>query len=106
MRSVPDMVAKTIGCRSSFSYTGGMTPIDNVAFERATDPILQFFTPEQARALVDYRGDAGLAAEIESLALKCNAGELTEGTGSVSGVCAGQQIHRHLAGQGPQALPA
>jgi len=55
-----------------------MTPIDNVAFERATDPILQFFTPEQARALVYYRGDAGLAAEIESLASKCSAGELTD----------------------------
>lgn len=54
------------------------TLIDNAAFERATDPILQFFTAEQARALADYRGDPTLADEIELLAQKCNAGELTE----------------------------
>lgn len=53
-------------------------PIDNAAFERATDPILQFFTPEQARALAAYRGDPGLADDIERLARKCNEGELTE----------------------------
>jgi hypothetical protein len=66
--------------RHSDRYTMSMTPtpIDQVAFERATDPILQFFTPEQARALADYRGDAGLADEIELLAQKCNEGELTE----------------------------
>lgn len=53
-------------------------PIDNAAFERVTDPILQFFTAEQARALADYRGDPSLSDEIELLAQKCNAGELTE----------------------------
>jgi hypothetical protein len=58
----------------------GMTPttLDQAAFERATDPILQFFTPEQARALATYRGDPGLAAQIEVLAQKCNEGELTD----------------------------
>lgn len=53
-------------------------PLDNAAFERATDPILQFFTPEQARALAAYRADPSLSEEIESLARKCNEGELTE----------------------------
>jgi hypothetical protein len=52
--------------------------IDNAAFERATDPILQFFTPEQARALSAYRGDPNLAEEIEKLACKSNEGELSD----------------------------
>jgi hypothetical protein len=52
--------------------------IDNTAFERATDPILQFFTPEQARALAAYRGDPQLAKEIEQLASKSNEGELSD----------------------------
>ena len=52
--------------------------IDNAAFERATDPILQFFTPEQARALAAYRGEPKLAKEIEQLARKSNEGELTD----------------------------
>jgi hypothetical protein len=52
--------------------------IDNAAFERATDPILQFFTTEQARALAAWRGDARLAGEIEELARKNTEGELTD----------------------------
>ena len=54
------------------------SPINTDAFERATDPILQFFTPEQARALAAYRGDPRLADEIDRLARKCNEGELSE----------------------------
>lgn len=52
--------------------------LDRAAFERATDPILQFFNADQARALAAYRGSPELAAEIEELAEKCNSGKLTE----------------------------
>jgi hypothetical protein len=51
--------------------------MDDAAFERATDPILQFFSPEQAKALAAYRGDPHLSHEIEHLAQKCSDGELT-----------------------------
>jgi hypothetical protein len=51
--------------------------IDLMAFDRGTDPILEFFSVDQARALVAYRGDDSLRARIEELAAKCNEGELT-----------------------------
>jgi hypothetical protein len=51
--------------------------IDATAFDRGTDPILQFFTMDQARGIVQYRGDAGLQTRIEELAGKANEGELT-----------------------------
>jgi hypothetical protein len=51
---------------------------DTVAFDRGTDPILEFFNPEQARALVAYRGDEELRARIEELAGKNTNDELTE----------------------------
>ena len=51
---------------------------DTVAFDRGTDPILDFFSVEQARALVAYRGDEKLIARIEELATKNTEGELTE----------------------------
>jgi hypothetical protein len=50
--------------------------IDSAAFDRGIDPILQFFTLEQAREIVDYRGDASLQQRIEELASKANEGEL------------------------------
>lgn len=53
------------------------TSIDSDAFERGTDPILQFFTVDQARGLVQYRGDAEMHNRIEELAAKANEGELT-----------------------------
>ena len=53
------------------------TPIDTDAFDRGTDQILQFFTVDQARGIVQYRGDAGLQKRIEELAAKANEGELT-----------------------------
>jgi len=52
--------------------------IDAAAFERATDPIIQFFTPQKAKELVAYRGDPALAKRIDELAQKCNEGELSE----------------------------
>ena len=51
---------------------------DTAAFERGTDPILQFFTVEQAREIVNYKGDAKLRRRIEELARKSNEGELSE----------------------------
>jgi len=53
------------------------TTIDATAFDRGTDPILQFFTVDQARGIVQYRGDAALQKRIEELAGKANEGELT-----------------------------
>lgn len=50
---------------------------DTDAFERGTDPILRFFTVEQARNIVNYRGDARLRRRIEELARKSNEGELS-----------------------------
>ena len=51
--------------------------IDADAFDRGTDPILQFFTVEQARGIVQYRGDSEMQQRIEELAAKANEGELT-----------------------------
>lgn len=53
------------------------TIIDDAAFNRGTDPILQFFTIDKARGLVQYRGDIGLQQRIEELASRANEGELT-----------------------------
>jgi hypothetical protein len=52
--------------------------IDATAFDRATDPILKFYTVEQARAIVAYHGDEGLRARIEELATKNTEGELSD----------------------------
>jgi hypothetical protein len=54
------------------------TTFDTVAFDRGTDPILEFFNVEQAKALVAYRGDEALRARIEELANKNTEGELTD----------------------------
>ncbi|HVA50340.1 MAG TPA: hypothetical protein VNH11_28555 [Pirellulales bacterium] len=54
------------------------TVFDRSAFDRVTDPIFRLFTQEQARAIVDFRGDDGLAQRAEELARKCNEGDLTD----------------------------
>jgi hypothetical protein len=54
------------------------TTADLTAFDRGTDPILDFFSVDQARALVAYRGDDSLRARIEELACKSNEGALTD----------------------------
>ena len=53
------------------------TTVDTTAFDKGTDQILEFFTVDQARAIVNFRGDAQLRARIEELAAKCNEGELS-----------------------------
>lgn len=52
--------------------------VDSAAFDRGTDPILDFFSVAQARALTAYRGDETLRARIEELAAKNSEGQLTE----------------------------
>ena len=59
------------------STTALKPTIDATAFDRGMDPIIKFFTVEQARAIVQYRGDAALRKRIEKLAGKANEGELT-----------------------------
>lgn len=54
------------------------TTFDTEAFDRATDGLLQFFTKQQAEALVLYRGDQALHSHIESLANRNTEGQLTE----------------------------
>ena len=44
------------------------TTIDTTAFDKGTDPILKFFTVDQAREIVNFRGDAPLQARIEEIA--------------------------------------
>ncbi|HTI49831.1 MAG TPA: hypothetical protein VL475_02730 [Planctomycetaceae bacterium] len=51
---------------------------DTEAFDRATDGLLQFFTRQQAEALVQYRGDQTLRSRIEILAERSTEGELTD----------------------------
>jgi hypothetical protein len=54
------------------------TGIDTTAFDKGTDAIIRLFTVDQARALVQFRGDEGLQRRIEELADKCTEGELSE----------------------------
>ena len=53
------------------------TIINATAFNRGIDPILQFFTVDQARDIVRYRGDSELQRRIEELAELSNEGDLT-----------------------------
>lgn len=54
------------------------TTLDAQAFDRATDPLLRFLTPDQARALVAYAGDEALRQRVEELASRNTEGLLTE----------------------------
>jgi hypothetical protein len=54
------------------------TAYERSAFDRVTDPIFGLLTRDQARAIVDFRGDDELAQRVEELAVKCNEGELTD----------------------------
>lgn len=54
------------------------TAYDRSAFDRATDPIFGLLAQDQARAIVEFRGNNELVRRIEELASKCNEGELTE----------------------------
>ena len=51
--------------------------LNSTAFNRGVEPILQFFTVDQARGIVQYRGDSQLKERIEELAGLANEGELS-----------------------------
>ena len=52
--------------------------INSNAFDRATEPVLGFLSPDQVHKIADYHADASLQARIEELASKANEGELTD----------------------------
>ena len=54
------------------------TTHDTAAFDRAVDPVIGFFTREQAEALVGYRGDDSLRNRIDELAERNTEGKLTD----------------------------
>jgi uncharacterized protein YnzC (UPF0291/DUF896 family) len=60
---------------TSFSLDTGS--YDTAAFDRGTSPVIQMLTPDQARQLLEYRGDEQLRQRIEELAAKSNEGLLT-----------------------------
>jgi len=51
---------------------------DVAAFNRGTSAILEILSPQQKRALVEYRGDEELKKRIDELAEKSNDGSLIE----------------------------
>ena len=56
-----------------------MSPtIDAAAFDRATEPVLRILNCDQARQIIDFRGDENLQLRIEALAEKANEGQLTD----------------------------
>lgn len=52
--------------------------MDQQAFDRGVAPLFRIFTPEQARQILAYHPEPELQQKIETLAAKCNEGELTE----------------------------
>src|SRR3989304_1413400 len=60
-------------------YNPGMSSTVNLmAFDRATDPVLQILSRDQALQIVDFHADEELQARIEELARKANEGELSD----------------------------
>ncbi|MCE2810166.1 MAG: hypothetical protein LW850_19975 [Planctomycetaceae bacterium] len=51
---------------------------DIEAFDRATDGIFELFTPQQAQAILLYRGDPAIRDRIEKLAERNTEGNLTD----------------------------
>ena len=51
---------------------------DTAAFDRPVDPVIGFFTREQAEALAGYRGDDSLRNRIDELAERNTEGKLTD----------------------------
>jgi hypothetical protein len=58
-------------------FSSDASGYDTAAFDRGTNPVIQILSPEQARQLVNYRGDASLSKRIDVLAAKNNEGVLT-----------------------------
>jgi hypothetical protein len=49
---------------------------DTAAFDRGTSPIIQMLSRDQARKILEYRGDDRLRQRIDELAAKSNEGLL------------------------------
>jgi hypothetical protein len=49
----------------------------STTLDRLVDPLVQTFTPEVAKSLVQLRADPELQARMDELAEKCNEGRLT-----------------------------
>jgi len=63
--------------RKLWYHEAMLRSINSAAFNRGTDPILQFITADQAREIVEFRGDDELRQRIDQLAELANEGELT-----------------------------
>jgi len=50
---------------------------NTTTLDRLMEPIVRTFTPEVARALIQFRADPELQARMDELAEKCNEGRLT-----------------------------
>lgn len=53
------------------------TTTNSAAFDRGIEPIVRFFSRDQAKALVAYSGDDQLRGRIDELARKSNECELS-----------------------------
>ena len=54
------------------------TTSESLAFDRSIRPVMEIVLPENADAIISFRGDLELQTRIEELALKSTEGELTE----------------------------
>jgi hypothetical protein len=53
------------------------TADSNAVIDRVLDPLLDCFTPDVARKVVDMRADPKTQARVDELAAKANEGDLT-----------------------------
>jgi hypothetical protein len=58
--------------------TTAIGSIEQTVFDRVTEPVLRILTVEQARAVLQYRGEEADRQRIEELATKNTEGELTD----------------------------
>jgi hypothetical protein len=59
------------------SFSSDTTGYDSTAFDRGISPVIQILSPEQARQLINYKGDDRLRRRIDELAAKSNEGRLS-----------------------------
>lgn len=59
------------------SFSLDTSGYDTAAFERGISPVIHMLSPDQARQLLEYRGDERLRQRIDELATKSNEGTLS-----------------------------
>jgi hypothetical protein len=64
-------------CLSWYTSTMSSTT-DSTAFERGVRPLLDMILPGKAEDVLNFHPDKGLQERIETLAAKCNEGELSD----------------------------